>query len=104
MSFPGQKPATLRARESVTSSGVSVYSDTAVSVRARVQAARVRVQTAEGDSDWVDGAMAYIDGLPSVRVGDKFEAAETAYEVVGVRAFADGDLPQYTQIWLDLMP
>lgn len=105
MSLPGHSTnATLRARTDVTSSGRVTYSATAVPVRARVQAARVRLETPEGDSEWVDGATAYLDGLPAVEVGARFDHGGTAYEVVGVRAFSDPDLPRYTQIWLNRMP
>ena len=103
MSMPGQKPATITPRTDVSSSGNPTYGSP-VSCQARVQAARVRIETTEGDVEWVDGQTAYVDGLPTVRIGDKFTQGSTAYEVVGVRAFADEDLPQYTQIWLDLIP
>lgn len=104
MSLPGaRKDATLRARTIVDASGKVMYSDTAVPVRARVQAARVRVETGEGDSEWVDGATAYLDGLPSVSVGDRFDHGGAAYTVVGEQKFSDPDLPRYTQLWLDAM-
>lgn len=104
MSLPGYpNPATLSPRTVVSSFGGITYG-AAVVVSACVQAARIRLETPEGDSVWTDGSTAYVDGLPSAKVGAKFEHAETAYEVVGVRAFSDPDLPQYTRLWLQVMP